>query len=48
MCLLSLIPFKISIQSVQPDVIFGIIDNGILALFAVVGAEVAGAIVKGQ
>ena len=41
-CLLSLIPFKIPIQSVQPDVIFGIIDNGILALFAVIGAEVAG------
>lgn len=41
-CLLSLLPFKISIQSVQPDVIFGIIDNGVLALFAVIGAEVAG------
>ena len=33
-CLISLIPFKISLRSAQPDVFFGIIDNGILAILA--------------
>lgn len=41
-CLASLIPFQISLQEVQPDIVFGIIDNGILALFAIVGGEIAG------
>ncbi|MEO7596972.1 MAG: hypothetical protein ABIS26_01030 [Candidatus Paceibacterota bacterium] len=41
-CLLSLKLFKIKISSVMPDIIFGIIDNGILALMAVIGGEVAG------
>ena len=40
--LLSLWLFRISIASTQPDIIFGVIDNGILAVFAVVGAEYAG------
>jgi len=42
LCLLSLVPFKISIKSVKPDIIFGMIDNGILAIMAVLGAEIAG------
>lgn len=41
-CLLALIPFRISPRTVQPDIIFGVIDNGILALFAIVGGEIAG------
>ena len=49
-CLISLIPFKISLRSAQPDVFFGIIDNGILAILAIVGGHfggVAGAIIGG-
>ncbi|EKD33252.1 MAG: hypothetical protein ACD_76C00058G0001 [uncultured bacterium] len=49
-CLISLVPFKISLQSVQPDVFFGVIDNGILAVLAIVGGHfggVAGAIIGG-
>lgn len=41
-CLASLKLFKIKISSVMPDVVFGIIDNGILALMAVIGGEIAG------
>lgn len=50
LCLLSLIPFKIKIKSVQPDILFGIIDNGILAILAIFGGHfggVAGAILGG-
>lgn len=42
--------FKIPIHSLRPDIIFGVIDNGILAIFALIGAElfgVWGAIVGG-
>jgi len=42
LCLLSLVPFKIKIKSVKPDIVFGMIDNGILAVMAVAGAEIAG------
>jgi len=42
LCLLSLVPFKIKIRSVKPDIVFGMIDNGILAVMAVAGAEIAG------
>lgn len=42
LCLTSLKLFKIKIASVMPDVIFGIIDNGILAFMAVIGGEIAG------
>lgn len=42
LCLLSLKPFGISISSTKPDVIFGIIDNGILAIMAIFGGEIAG------
>lgn len=42
--------FKISLRSLQPDIIFGLIDNGILALMAIFGGHwwgVAGAILGG-
>ncbi|MDO8571849.1 MAG: hypothetical protein Q7R79_04175 [bacterium] len=41
-CLLALIPFHISLRAIQPDIIFGVIDNGILAILAVIGGEIAG------
>lgn len=50
LCLASLIPFKINLKSVLPDIFFGIIDNGILAVLAIFGghfAGVAGAIIGG-
>ncbi|MFA5124781.1 MAG: hypothetical protein WC473_03080 [Patescibacteria group bacterium] len=50
LCIVSLIPFSISVKSIQPDIIFGVIDNGILAIMAIVGgyfAGVAGAIIGG-
>lgn len=43
-CLLSLIPFKIRIKTIWPDIVFGLIDNGILALLAIFGGEFAGVI----
>jgi hypothetical protein len=49
-CVVSLIPFGVKIKSIQPDIIFGIIDNGILAVMAIIGghfAGVAGAIIGG-
>ena len=42
LCLVSLRLFKIKISSVTPDVVFGVIDNGILALMSVIGGEIAG------
>lgn len=42
LCLASLWLFSVRIRSVQPDIIFGVIDNGILAIFALFGAEIAG------
>ncbi|MFA5753832.1 MAG: hypothetical protein WC905_00510 [Patescibacteria group bacterium] len=50
LCLVSLLPFKIKIRSALPDIFFGIIDNGILAVLAIFGghfAGVAGAILGG-
>ena len=50
LCIVSLIPFKIKLRSIQPDIVFGLIDNGILAIFAIFGghfAGVAGAILGG-
>lgn len=50
LCILSLIPFGIGIKSIRPDIIFGIIDNGILAIMAIVGgyfAGITGAIIGG-
>ena len=49
-CLASLIPFKISLKSTLPDIFFGIIDNGFLAVLAIFGghfAGVSGAIIGG-
>jgi hypothetical protein len=48
--LLSLLPFKIKLTQVQPDIFFGIIDNGILAIMAIFGGHfggVSGAILGG-
>ncbi len=50
LCLLSLLPFRISLQSTLPDIYFGLIDNGILAIVAIFGGHfggVAGAILGG-
>ncbi|MFA6325159.1 MAG: hypothetical protein WCX46_02950 [Candidatus Paceibacterota bacterium] len=50
LCLFILKFFKIEIKNVWPDIVFGLIDNGILAILAVVGgsiAGVAGAIIGG-
>ena len=42
LCIVSLFLFNILIKHVWPDIVFGLIDNGILAIFAVIGAEIAG------
>ena len=42
LCLISLIPFKISISKIWPDIIFGLIDDGILAILAIFGGKIAG------
>ncbi|MFH1564577.1 MAG: hypothetical protein ABIC82_01880 [bacterium] len=42
LCMASLIPFKIKIKSIQPDIFFGLIDNGILAVLAIFGGHFAG------
>lgn len=50
LCVVSLLPFEIKLKSIQPDIIFGLIDNGILAVLAIFGghfAGVAGAILGG-
>jgi len=40
--LVSLLLFKIKIKTTLPDVFFGIIDNGILAILAIFGGHFAG------
>lgn len=50
LCVVSLIPFRVNLKSILPDIFFGIIDNGILAILAIFGghfAGVTGAIVGG-
>ena len=42
LCVVSLMPFKVKLKSIQPDIIFGMIDNGILAVMAIFGAHFAG------
>ncbi len=42
LCLWSLKLFKVKISTIKPDIIFGIIDNGILAIMSVFGGEIAG------
>lgn len=44
LCIISLLPFKISIKSIQPDIFFGLIDNGILAILAIFGGHFAGVV----
>ncbi|MDD5133617.1 MAG: hypothetical protein PHD81_00340 [Candidatus Nanoarchaeia archaeon] len=44
LCLLSLKLFNVKIKNVWPDIVFGLIDNGILAIFALVGANIAGVV----
>jgi hypothetical protein len=49
-CLLSLLPFGIQLKSTLPDIVFGVIDNGILAVMAIFGGYlggIAGAILGG-
>ncbi len=49
-CIFSLLPFGIKLKSTVPDVLFGIIDNGILAVMAIFGGHfggIAGAILGG-
>jgi len=41
-CIFSLLPFGIKLKSTLPDVLFGIIDNGILAVMAIFGAYFGG------
>jgi hypothetical protein len=42
LCLVSLVPFRVSIHSIWPDIVFGLIDNGILAVMAIFGGEIGG------
>jgi len=42
LCLASLIPFRVKIRSVWADIVFGMIDNGILAVMAIFGGEIGG------
>lgn len=42
LCLFSLLPFKFSVKLLWPDIVFGLIDNGILAILAIFGGELAG------
>ena len=37
LCLVTLIPFGIDLHGLWPDIAFGLIDNGILALLAILG-----------
>ncbi len=42
LCVVSLLPFKIKPRSIIPDIFFGMIDNGILAILAIFGGHFAG------
>ena len=42
LCLGSLFLFKVQVRSIQPDIIFGLIDNGILAILAIFWGHFAG------
>ena len=42
LCLVTLVPFKVKIRSVWADIVFGAIDNGILAVMAIFGGELGG------
>jgi len=43
-CLVSLTPFRVPIKTIWPDIVFGLIDNGVLAILAIFGGEIAGVI----
>lgn len=43
-CLATLIPFGIRLRNIWPDIVFGMIDNGILAALAIFGGEIGGVI----
>jgi hypothetical protein len=43
-CLATLIPFGIKLRCIWPDIVFGMIDNGILAGLAIFGGEIGGVI----
>ncbi|HBR80885.1 MAG: hypothetical protein UX09_C0038G0005 [Candidatus Uhrbacteria bacterium GW2011_GWE2_45_35] len=50
LCLVSLLPFKISYKNIWPDIVFGFFDNGVLAIVAIFGGFIggtAGAIIGG-
>ncbi len=42
LCLASLRFFKMKISLIKPDIMFGIIDNGILAVMTIFGGKIAG------
>jgi hypothetical protein len=44
LCLIVLIPLKVLIHTIWPDIVFGLIDNGILVILAIFGGEIAGMI----
>ena len=49
-CIFSLLHFGIKLKSTVPDVLFGVIDNGILAVMAIFGGHfggIAGAVLGG-
>lgn len=41
-CLVTLLPFGIKLKAVLPDIFFGVIDNGILAVMAIFGGYLGG------
>ncbi len=41
-CVASLLLFNIQLKSIQPDILFGLIDNGILAILAIFWGHFAG------
>jgi len=42
LCLGTLKLFNVKIKTIKPDIIFGIIDNGILAVMTIFGGKIAG------
>lgn len=44
LCFVSLIFFRVPIRTIWPDIVFGLVDNGFLAILAIFGGEIAGVI----
>lgn len=42
LCVASLLPFKVTLKTILPDIFFGVVDNGILAVLAIFGGHFAG------